>query len=79
MTAVVQDDVDFFQDGQQCPASPQDKPTSSGPDLDPESDPLPHGMRAQFHGALIDHTPGAGDGCHVWYVNSWALGWSRET
>ena len=20
-----------------------------------------------------------GDGCPVWYVNSWALGWSRET
>ena len=38
MTAVVPDDADFFQDG---PASPQDRPTSPGPDLDPESDPQP--------------------------------------
>ena len=44
---------------------------------------VPHSMRAQiaaqFPGALADRTPGAGDGCPVWYVNSWALGWSRET
>ena len=30
--------MDFFQDG---PASPQDRPTSPGPDIDPESDPQP--------------------------------------
>ena len=24
-------------------------------------------------------TPGGGDGCPVWYVNSWALGWSRKS
>jgi len=40
---------------------------------------VPHGMRAQFPGALADRAPGAGDGCPLWYVNAWALGWSRET
>ena len=40
---------------------------------------VPYGMRAQFPGATADRSPGAGDGCAVWYVNSWALGWSRET
>jgi hypothetical protein len=35
---------------------------------------VPHGTRAQFPGAVADCTPGAGDGCPVWYVNSWALG-----
>ena len=29
-------------------------------------------MRTQFPDALADRTPGAGDGCPVWYVNSWA-------
>ena len=29
-------------------------------------------------GALADRKPGAGDGCPVWYVNWWALGWSCE-
>ena len=47
-----------------------------------ESGAVPHSMCAQFPGALAvvvaDHTPGAGDGCPVWYVNSWALGWYRE-
>ena len=52
---------------------------------------VPNGMRTQFPDVLADRTPGAGDGfkfkvtpgegdCYpVWYVNSWALGWSRET
>jgi hypothetical protein len=31
-----------------------------------------------FLGALGDRRPGAGDGCWVWFVNSWALGWSRD-
>ena len=39
----------------------------------------PHGMSGQFPGALANRTPGTRDGCPVWYVNSWALGWSRET
>ena len=29
---------------------------------------VPNGMRAQFPNALADRTPGAGDGCPVWYV-----------
>ena len=38
-----------------------------------------HDMRAKFSGAPADRTPGSGDSCPVWYVNSWALGWSRKT
>jgi len=38
MTAVLPDDEEFFQDG---PASPQDRPTSPGPDLVPEAVPEP--------------------------------------
>ena len=37
-----------------------------------------HGMRNDFEGAFVDSSPGAGDGCLLWYVNSWAMGWSRE-
>ncbi len=36
-------------------------------------------MRVHCPGALADRAPGAGDGCPVWYVSSWALGWSSET
>ena len=25
-----------------------------------------------------DRRLGAGDGCKMWFVNSWALGWSRD-
>lgn len=39
---------------------------------------IPHGMRHAFPGAYADSSRGAGDGCPLWYVNSWALGWSRE-
>ena len=28
---------------------------------------------------LADRSQRAGEGCPLWYVNSWALGWSRET
>ena len=38
MATVVPDDAEFFQDG---PALPQDRPTSPGPDLEPEFDPQP--------------------------------------
>ncbi len=31
-----------------------------------------------FPGAPGDRRPGAGDGCRMWFVNSWALGWSRD-
>jgi hypothetical protein len=37
-TAVLQDDDFFLRDG---PPSPQDRPTSPGPDIEPESDPQP--------------------------------------
>ena len=28
--------------------------------------------------ARADTSPGAGDGCPMYFVNSWALGWSRD-
>ena len=28
--------------------------------------------------ARADTRPGAGDGCPMYFVNSWALGWSRD-
>ena len=39
---------------------------------------VPHRMRNSFSGAPGDRRPGAGDGCRMWFVNSWALGWSRD-
>ena len=39
---------------------------------------IPHRMRNTFSGAPGDRRPGAGDGCRMWFVNSWALGWSRD-
>ena len=39
---------------------------------------IPHSMRNTFAGAPGDRRPGAGDGCQMWFVNSWALGWSRD-
>ena len=39
---------------------------------------IPHSMRNAFSGAPGDRRPGAGDGCRMWFVNSWALGWSRD-
>ena len=29
---------------------------------------IPHGMRNSFNGAYADSSPGAGDGCALWYV-----------
>jgi hypothetical protein len=31
-----------------------------------------------FSGAPGDRRMGAGDGCKMWFVNLWALGWSRD-
>ena len=31
-----------------------------------------------FPGAPGDRRQGSGDGCRMWFVNSWALGWSRD-
>ena len=28
--------------------------------------------------ARADTRPGAGDGCSMYFVNAWALGWSRD-
>ena len=39
---------------------------------------IPHSMCNAFSGAPGDRRPGAGDGCRMWFVNSWALGWSRD-
>ncbi len=35
-------------------------------------------LRNTFPGAPDDHRPGAGDGYKMWFVNSWALGWSMD-
>ena len=39
---------------------------------------IPYHLRNTFPGAPGDRRPGAGDGCKMWFVNSWALGWSRD-
>ena len=39
---------------------------------------IPHRLRNHFSGAPGDRRPGSGDGCRMWFVNSWALGWSRD-
>jgi hypothetical protein len=38
-------------------------------------------MRQQaqdFVGAAFDTRKGSGDGCRWWYINTWALSWSRK-
>jgi hypothetical protein len=37
-----------------------------------------HRLRTAFPGAPGDRRPGSGDGCQMWFVNSWAIGWSRD-
>ena len=41
---------------------------------------IQHHLRNTLPGAPAggDRRPGAGDGCRMWFVNSWALGWSRD-
>ncbi len=39
---------------------------------------IPHRMRDAFQGAPGDRRQGACDGCRMWFVNSWALRWSRD-
>ncbi len=39
---------------------------------------IPHHLFNVFQGAPSDRRPDAGDGCKMWFVNSWALGWSRD-
>ncbi len=43
-----------------------------------ETGTLLHHLRNVFQGAPGDRRPDAGDGCKMWFVNSWALGWSRD-
>jgi hypothetical protein len=39
---------------------------------------VPHRLRSDFSRAPGDCRPGSGDGYRMWFVNSWALGWSRD-
>ncbi len=39
---------------------------------------VPHYLRHHFPEAPGDRRPGIGDGCRMWFVNSWALGWSCD-
>jgi hypothetical protein len=39
---------------------------------------IPFRLRNTFSGAPVDRRQGVGDGCKMWFVNSWALGWSRD-
>ena len=39
---------------------------------------VPNRLRNHFPGAPDDRRPDSGDGCRMWFVNSWALGWSRN-
>ncbi len=39
---------------------------------------IQHSMRNAFSGAPGDRRPGPGEECRIWFVNSWALGWSRD-
>ena len=41
---------------------------------------IPHHLRSHFSTgrASRDRRQGSGDGCRMWFVNSWALGWSRD-
>ncbi len=39
---------------------------------------IPHHLRNVFQGVPGDRRPDAGDGCKMWFFNSWALGWSRD-
>jgi hypothetical protein len=39
---------------------------------------IPFHLRNTFSCAPGDRRLGAGYGCKMWFVNSWALGWSRD-
>ncbi len=42
-----------------------------------ETGTIPYGME-DFVGAAFDTREGAGDKGRWWYINTWALSWSRE-
>jgi hypothetical protein len=37
-----------------------------------------HRLRTALPAAPGECKPGSGDGCTMWFVNSWAMGWSRD-
>ena len=39
---------------------------------------ISHHLHNLFPGAPGDRRQGSGDGCRMWFVNSWALSWSRD-
>ena len=40
---------------------------------------IPYNMpRPLPRGTYADKKMGSGDGCKMWYVNSWAMEWSRD-
>ncbi len=39
---------------------------------------IPHHLGNVFQGAPGDRRQVAGDGCKMWFVNSWALDWSSD-
>ncbi len=39
---------------------------------------IQHHLWNFFLGAPVDSRQGAGDGCRVWFVNSWAMVWSSD-
>ena len=39
---------------------------------------IPHSLRNVCRWAYGDSTLGDGKGCPMWYVNSWAMGWSQD-
>ena len=39
---------------------------------------IPHSLHNTCKWAYGDSTLGDGKGCPMWYVNSWAMGWSQD-
>ncbi len=39
---------------------------------------IPYHLLNVFPGAPGDRRPGSGDGCRMWFVSSWALGWATN-
>ena len=45
---------------------------------DADTGTIQHHLHNVFPGAPGDRRQGAGDGCRMWFLNSLALGWSRD-
>ena len=39
---------------------------------------IPHHLHSLFPSTPGDRRTGAGNGCRMWFVNSWAMEWSRD-